>query len=121
MGPRSATMICQVSCQEADCGTTVMKALTPTAIIIFRSPAFLRLHSLPDYHNDILSQIRVTTLHKNVTNSMAYGTRRFNATFHKGPQIIPILSRINPIPLIDTYFFNSKWLLSLPDNAPTIK
>ena len=36
---------------------------------------------------------------------MAYGTRRFNAAINKGSPIIPILSQINPIPRIDTYFF----------------
>ena len=39
-----------------------------------------------------------------ITNSMAYGTRRFNAVFTKAP-IIPILSRINPIPRIYTNLF----------------
>ena len=32
---------------------------------------------------------------------MAYETRRF----HKGSPIIPIQSRINPIPGVDTYLF----------------
>ena len=31
---------------------------------------------------------------------MAYGTRRFNATFTR-----PLLRQINPIPRSDTYFF----------------
>ena len=35
---------------------------------------------------------------------MAYGTPSFNAAFTRAP-IIPILSRINPIPRIDTYLF----------------
>ena len=35
-------------------------------------------------------------------NSMAYGTRS-SMHIHKDPLIIPILSRINPIPGIDTY------------------
>ena len=47
---------------------------------------------------------------------MAYGTRRFNATFTRALSIIPILNRINPIP-IDAYFFNIQSnivLLGLP-------
>ena len=43
-----------------------------------------------------------------VTNSMAYGTWRFD----KGSPIIPILSQINPIPRIDTYFLRSILILS---------
>ena len=42
---------------------------------------------------------------KYLTNSMAYGTWRYNATFTQSSPIIPILSWINPIPPIDTYFF----------------
>ena len=57
-----------------------------------------------------------------LTNSMSYGTRKFNAAFIKTP-IIPILSRINPIPRIDTYFFkvyfnrlpNGLFPVGLPD------
>ena len=45
---------------------------------------------------------------------MAYGTRRFNAIFTRAPPIIPILSRINPIPLIDTYFFKTHSNVVLP-------
>jgi hypothetical protein len=33
---------------------------------------------------------------------MGYGIRRFNAAFTSA---LPIMSRINPIPRIDTYFF----------------
>ena len=43
---------------------------------------------------------------------MAYGTRRSNAKVHKGSPIIPILSRINPIPRIDSYFFKVILILS---------
>ena len=45
---------------------------------------------------------------------MAYETRRFNAAIHKRPPIIPILSRINPIPRIDTYFFKIHSNIFLP-------
>ena len=45
---------------------------------------------------------------------MAYGIRRFNATFNKGSPIIPILSRINLIPLIDTHFFKIHSNIALP-------
>ena len=38
------------------------------------------------------------------TNSMTYRTRWYNVAFTKA-SIIPILSRINAIPLITTYFF----------------
>ena len=40
---------------------------------------------------------------------MAYGTRRF-----KGSPIIPILSRMNPIPRIDIYFFKFHSNIVLP-------
>ena len=40
------------------------------------------------------------------THSMAY------CHIHKGSPIIPILSRINPIPSIDTYFLRSIQILS---------
>ena len=39
---------------------------------------------------------------------MDYGTRRFNAA------IIPILSRINPIPRIDNYSFKIRSKIDLP-------
>ena len=45
---------------------------------------------------------------------MAYETRRFNATLSKGTPIIPILSRINPIPRIDAYFFKIHSNIVLP-------
>ena len=38
------------------------------------------------------------------TNCIVYGTRRFNASFTR-PPVTPILSRIDPIPPIDSYFF----------------
>ena len=41
---------------------------------------------------------------------MAYGTRGF----HKGSPIIPILSRINPIPRIDAYLFKVHYNIVLP-------
>ena len=36
---------------------------------------------------------------------MDYEPPKVQYRIHKGFQIIPILSRINPIPRIDTYFF----------------
>ena len=48
-----------------------------------------------------------------VSKSMAYGTRRFNAAFIKASNI-PILSRMNPIARIDTYFFKIHSNIVLP-------
>ena len=47
-----------------------------------------------------------------IINSMDYGTRRFNAAFTRALKIVPILSRINPIPRTDTYFLRSILILS---------
>ena len=44
---------------------------------------------------------------------MTYGNRRFNEAF-KGSPIIPILSRINLIPRIDTYPFKVHSNIVLP-------
>jgi hypothetical protein len=44
---------------------------------------------------------------------MAYGTRRFHATFKRAP-IICIVIRINPILSIDTYFFTISSNIALP-------
>ena len=48
---------------------------------------------------------------------MAYGTRRFNAAFTSA-----LLSRINPIPSIDTYIFNNNeltpWLMETGGSMP---
>ena len=57
-------------------------------------------------------------LYSKVPNFMTYGIRRFSAAFTGvlGSPVIAILSRINPIPRIDTYFFkiNSNIVLSSP-------
>ena len=49
-----------------------------------------------------------------LTNSMAYGTQKFNAAFTRGSPIIPILSKINQIPRVDTYFFKVHSNIVLP-------
>ena len=46
------------------------------------------------------------------SNSMAYETRRLQCRIHKGTPIIPTLSRISPIPRIDTYFLRYILILS---------
>ena len=48
---------------------------------------------------------------------MAYGTQRFNAEFTKGSPIIPILSQINQISRIDTYFFKINSNIVLPSTS----
>ena len=45
---------------------------------------------------------------------MAYGARRFNAAFTRAVPIIPILSRINAIPSIDTNLFKVHSNIVLP-------
>ena len=52
----------------------------------------------------------ITVTHYRITNSMAHGTQRFDSAFTGAP-IIPILSRINTIPLNDTYFLRSILIL----------
>ena len=45
--------------------------------------------------------------------SMAYGTW-VQCCIHKGSPVIPILSRIDPIPRIDTHFFKTQSNIVLP-------
>jgi hypothetical protein len=76
---------------------------------------------MPTHHREVFGELLICSVTRglegwearrdDLTNSMAYGTRRFKAS-----PIIPILSRINPVPRIDSYFFkvDSNIVLGLP-------
>ena len=49
-----------------------------------------------------------------IIKSMAYGLRNFKSAFRNTSPIIPALSRINPIPRIDTYFFKIYFNIVFP-------